>query len=197
MTSVENAVTVDPKRLAEWSQLQGAVAKLLDGIAGLHFDAEAVPALIDDIATLSNRLGAPESDPDELLCSLQQLPSRGRLLAPPFKLTKMTDTELEGNVLFGRRHLGRNKAAHGGVVAMLFDEVLGGLINRPDQPRCRTAQLTTNYRSITPIDTRLVLRATITEREGRKVHVCGELYDGETLCADAKGLFIVLRPGQP
>ncbi|SLH56935.1 thioesterase family protein [Mycobacteroides abscessus subsp. abscessus] len=33
-------------------------------------------------------------------------------------------------------------------------------------------------------------------QEGRKVWVRATLHDGERLCAEAHGLFIVLRPGQ-
>jgi hypothetical protein len=32
--------------------------------------------------------------------------------------------------------------------------------------------------------------------EGRKRFLIGHLYDGDTLCADAEGLFIQLRRGQ-
>ena len=35
------------------------------------------------------------------------------------------------------------------------------------------------------------------EVEGRKVYLRATMHDDDRLCAEAKGLFIVLNPGQP
>ena len=197
MAPDEVAGEIDAERLAQWRRLQMALGRLLDGVAGLNFKAEIVPELVENITALTERLGAPESDPDLLLQSLHQLPSRGRFSIPPFSVDRLTVTEAEGTVMFGRRHGGRNRAAHGGAIAMLFDEALGGLVNRPGQPRARTARLVTHFRSVAPVDKSLTVRASITAREGRKIHARGELSDAGVLCAEAEGLFVVLRPGQP
>jgi hypothetical protein len=40
-------------------------------------------------------------------------------------------------------------------------------------------------------------RARAAERSGRKRYLHGTLHDGDRLCAEATGLFLELRPGQP
>ena len=61
----------------------------------------------------------------------------------------------------------------------------------------RTAYLTVNYRAITPVDVELQLTGSIDRSEGRKTWATGRLHDGDRLVADAEGLFVKLRPGQP
>jgi len=75
--------------------------------------------------------------------------------------------------------------------------VLGQLANAGDRPPSRTAYLHTDYRSITPIGKDLSVRGWFVSEEGRKRVLRAELKDGDTLCAEAEGLFIALRPDQP
>jgi acyl-coenzyme A thioesterase PaaI-like protein len=125
------------------------------------------------------------------------LPGRGHPLLLPFVTDEDTDHLVRGRVVFRRFHLGGHGAAHGGTLPLLFDEVLGRLSNAGDRPIARTAYLTVNYRYITPIGKELHLDATFDRQQGRKRWVSGRLTDGETLIADAEGLFVELRPGQP
>ena len=53
-----------------------------------------------------------------------------------------------------------------------------------------------NYRSITPIDVELTLSGRFDREEGRKRFLVAELRAGDTLLADAEGLFVALKPGQ-
>lgn len=105
---------------------------------------------------------------------------------------------LRGWARFRRFHLGRNGAAHGGAIGLLFDSVLGTaswlLTGGPYQ---RTACLHVNYRNIVPIDKELQVEAWISRTEGRKIFVGTSLRDGDTVLADGEALFVVLRPGQP
>jgi hypothetical protein len=52
-------------------------------------------------------------------------------------------------------------------------------------------------RSITPIEKKLRIEAYFDYEEGRKRILRGVIRDGATVCADAEGLFVALRPGQP
>ncbi|OBG06964.1 thioesterase [Mycolicibacter sinensis] len=126
------------------------------------------------------------------------LPMRGNLLPVPMKLKKDDDGRLRGWARFRRFHLGRNGAAHGGAIGLLFDSVLGTaswlLTGGPYQ---RTAYLHVNYRSIVPIDVELQVDAWISRTEGRKIFVETTLRDGDRLLADGEALFVVLKPGQP
>lgn len=125
------------------------------------------------------------------------LPGRGHSLLPPFVPDEQSDISIRGSVRFTRFYLGGNGAAHGGTIPLLFDDVLGRLGNSGGRPRARTAFLHVNYRRITPIGPLLRIEATIDREEGRKRYASGRLLHGDELLADAEGLFVVLRPGQP
>ncbi|APB01194.1 hypothetical protein NS506_07169 [Nocardia seriolae] len=60
----------------------------------------------------------------------------------------------------------------------------------------RTAFLHVDYRSITPLNTELKVHGWVERQEGRKVFVRATLHDGDRLCAEAHGLFVLLKPGQ-
>ena len=55
-----------------------------------------------------------------------------------------------------------------------------------------TAELTTRFRTHTPIETTLRVEARLESVDGRKIRTCGELYAGELMVADASGLFIAV-----
>jgi acyl-coenzyme A thioesterase PaaI-like protein len=105
--------------------------------------------------------------------------------------------QVRGTVTFGRYFLGGNGAVHGGAIPLLFDEVLGRLANTGDRPRARTAYLHVDFRSITPVGAKLDVRGWFVSEAGRKRLLRGELRHGDTLCAEAEGLFVQLKPGQP
>ncbi|WP_193043151.1 PaaI family thioesterase [Mycolicibacterium baixiangningiae] len=126
------------------------------------------------------------------------LPNRGNILQVPTVLAKTDDGRIAGEATFRRFYLGRNGAAHGGAVALLFDSVLGYTAYKLTQSRYqRTAFLHLNYRNIAPVEKTLRVEAGINRIEGRKIFVEGRLLDGDTVLADAEALFVRLKPGQP
>jgi acyl-coenzyme A thioesterase PaaI-like protein len=125
------------------------------------------------------------------------LPGRGNPMLLPFVVMEESSHRVEGRVIFRTYHLGGNAAAHGGTIPLLFDEVLGRLANSGGLPIARTAFLNVDFRNVTPIGTELQVDATIDRIEGRKRWASGRLFNGETLLAEAKALFVQLRPGQP
>jgi predicted thioesterase len=74
---------------------------------------------------------------------------------------------------------------------------LGRIANSGSRAVSRTAYLKVNYRHITPIGVELRVEATVDRIEGRKRWISGRLFHHDVLVADAEGLFIELRPGQP
>ncbi len=125
------------------------------------------------------------------------LPNRGNILQVPMRLHR-TDGGVTGQTRFRRYHLGRNGAAHGGAVALLFDSVLGYTAFTSTGSRSqRTAYLHVNYRNVVPIDKKLQVESGFERIEGRKIFVAGRLLDGETVLAEAEALFVTLRQGQP
>ncbi len=100
---------------------------------------------------------------------------------------------VEGRVTFTAPYEGAPGCVHGGFIASAFDEVLGVAQSASGQPGM-TANLTVDYRSPTPLLRELVFRGWCEKVEGRKIFTRGTLHYGETLCAEASGLFISMRP---
>lgn len=126
------------------------------------------------------------------------LPNRGNVLQVPMVLERTADGRIAGEAMFRRFYLGRNGAAHGGAIALLFDSVLGYTAYKLTESRYqRTAFLHVNYRAIVPVEKPLRVEAGIDRIEGRKIFVEGRLLDGDTVLADVEALFVRLKPGQP
>jgi len=110
-------------------------------------------------------------------------------LAPPITIGTTGDTTAAGFVTFGSAYEGPPGSVHGGFVAAAFDEVLG-FVQSLSGKGGFTGTLTIRYRKPTPLHTELKFDAQLTGTEGRKIFTEGQLYAGDTLCAEAEGLFI-------
>ncbi|TQM11185.1 PaaI family thioesterase [Pseudonocardia kunmingensis] len=125
------------------------------------------------------------------------LPGRGQTMTPVIHVDESDDQHANGTVTYGRFYLGGNGAVHGGAVPLVFDEILGRLANTGGRSPSRTAYLHVDFRSITPIETELRFEGWFEKEEGRKRLLRATMHHGEVLCAEAEGLFVALRPGQP
>jgi acyl-coenzyme A thioesterase PaaI-like protein len=98
-----------------------------------------------------------------------------------------------GRVNFSAVYEGPPGCVHGGFLAAAFDEVLGITQSLSGNPGL-TGQLTIRYKSPTPLHTDLVFTGRIVDIDGRKIYTTSQLMNGNTLCAEADGLFISMRP---
>jgi acyl-coenzyme A thioesterase PaaI-like protein len=175
-----------------------SVRRLQDLVAGTDPPAEAVATarrLVGEASVELEPFVAPETA--TAAGARPDLPGRGHPLLPPLLVDEVTHDALRGRVTFRRAHLGRGGAVHGGTISLLFDDVLGRMANLDRSSLARTARLTVSYRQITPIDVELAVDAVLHRSEGRRRVVRGRLQLGGTVLADAEGLFVVLRAGQP
>ncbi|HEY0718376.1 MAG TPA: PaaI family thioesterase [Streptosporangiaceae bacterium] len=124
------------------------------------------------------------------------LPGRGQAMTPVIHIDEWDDQQVAARVTLGRFYLGASGAAHGGVLPLIFDETMGRLAST-GRSRSRTAYLHVNFRAITPIGTELHVTARVDRIEGRKRFLTGAIHHDGRLTADAEGLFVELRPGQP
>ncbi|MDH4169905.1 MAG: PaaI family thioesterase [Acidimicrobiia bacterium] len=110
-------------------------------------------------------------------------------LSPPVEMWSNEAGEVMGRAVLDPAYTGPPHSVHGGVIALIFDELLGStsVVNRVGAP---TGTLTVRYRSFTPQGEQLDLRSWIDGREGRKIFIKGEMHHGDTLCAEADGIFI-------
>jgi acyl-coenzyme A thioesterase PaaI-like protein len=103
--------------------------------------------------------------------------------------------EVRGRVTYGYAYEGPPTCVHGGVIAELFDELLG-MCNILVGSGAMTGTLTVRYRRPTPLLAPLELVARHTGKEGRKVFAWGGIYHRGELTAEADGIFIEVPPGR-
>ncbi|WP_336670937.1 PaaI family thioesterase [Tsukamurella sp. USMM236] len=124
-----------------------------------------------------------------------ELPGRGNPMQIPWRMERFDGDGIRSIVRFRRAHLGGHSAAHGGMIAQLFDEHLGWIVYSGGHPIARTAYLKVDYRKVTPLDTDLVLDGWIDRVEGRKIHVTARLTETDgTALADCEALIVALLP---
>lgn len=99
--------------------------------------------------------------------------------------------EAVARVELGAAFEGGPGRSHGGIVAAVFDDVLGYLLTLRRTPGF-TGELTVRYLAPTPIGRPLVFRARIVGREGRKLFTVAEATADGTLVATASATFVAV-----
>ncbi|MDW3217348.1 MAG: PaaI family thioesterase [Acidimicrobiales bacterium] len=179
-----------------------------DACAAIAGHLAAVQALLDDGEPRRRWYEMPPEDRDNRRFYRQLSTFSGRLntIAPPIVITSgsMPDgaPALIGAVRLDRRYEGPPRAVHGGILAGLFDELLGGGQRLTGGPPGMTGRLTVRYRRPTPLDTDLQFRAWIADERERRVTVkadCrvlthgardGEADDAAPPTAEAEAIFL-------
>jgi len=98
-------------------------------------------------------------------------------------------TEYEAWFHFDERHQAGPGLVHGGLVAAALDEACGLLATWYRFPAV-TARIFVRYRHPVPIKTQLLVRARLVSERGRRLHVDGELTDGNDVLAEARAAFL-------
>jgi acyl-coenzyme A thioesterase PaaI-like protein len=176
-------------------QLVTALRSVQDRVIGTQAPRETVSAaarLLDQAAAELDPFRITGEDPpswDDL-----KRTAGTRALAPVLEGLEWDAERLTARVTFPPFFTGGNGAVHGGALPLLFDEVLGRLANT-GRTMSRTANLSVDYRRVTPIGRELAVRATFERQEGRKRYLHAEVLHDGAVTAEAHGLFIELRPG--
>lgn len=117
--------------------------------------------------------------------------------APPMTVVPWHDPTgrpgLRGSVRVSRTFEGTPDGVHGGYVAALFDDLLGGVPRRAGVGPAVTGTLRVKYRRITPVEVDLDLRAWLEHVRGRRILVKGTCHAAGQLTAEAEGLFVGLQ----
>ena len=103
--------------------------------------------------------------------------------------------EIRGRASFGYPYEGPPTCVHGGVIAELFDELLG-LANLVVGEAAMTGTLKVRYHRPTPLLAPLDLASRFTGKEGRKVFTWGSIIHEGEMTAEAEGIFIQVAPGR-
>lgn len=137
---------------------------------------------------------APPDDPGEFFPYSPVVGPRNPI-APPVELSVDGD-RLVGTMTLTAPYVGPPNTVHGGVVALVFDELLGAM-NVVAGHGAMTGTLTIRYRRPTPIGAPVELTSWIDRVEGRKVFTRGEFRHEGELTAEAEGIFIKVQMLEP
>jgi hypothetical protein len=121
----------------------------------------------------------------------------GSALAPPLHIEVVAGVAI-GRCTLGLAFEGPPTWAHGGVSAMLLDQILGHAVGASGNPGM-TVRLDTRYRAPVPLRTPLRLTAVVDEVAGRRVTATGTIAteaDPGTILVSATGTFVGLRADQ-
>jgi hypothetical protein len=175
-----------------------AVASVL-GEADLDAAAAEITALCDRLDAAAGPGRRPRRHPHHDDLPQDYFPTSpvvglANPVAPPVRL-ETDGLELRGSGVFDIPYEGPPGCVHGGVIALVFDEILGAANILAGAP-AMTGTLTVRYRRPTPLHTEVRLHAAYVGREGRKVTTKASMHVGDELTAEAEGIFIVLDPSR-
>jgi len=179
----------DPEYAALVTELRG----FLDDVASARPAPEDSAALAQTLREWRSTLRQTATgEHGQVFGRRSDLPSRGSTMLPAYVVHEVGDEMIVADVRFGRYYLGGGEAVHGGVIPLVFDELLGTLVNFGTRPPSRTVRISVNFRALTPLDRQLRVIGRIERVEGRKTYLSAQLIDGTTVCADAEALFVAL-----
>lgn len=195
------------------ARLGAAYRRLGHSIAGHSADIAAVDRITASLGTASDELeqhpvrsrsveretgdwGPPPASGEKMF-SFDERPVSGRSAPLGFDvdITREGD-EVVARLTLGSAHEGAPSRSHGGMVAALFDDIYGFVLTIEEQAGF-TGELTVRYEAGTPIGTPLECRVRLTQRDGRKLKMTGELTlagDPSTVFARSSATFIAIDP---
>ncbi len=194
----------DPRR-----RLAAALRPLITLSVGAELDDDDVLEAARAVEAATSRLAAkagprrPRQHP-ELEGAVQEFfptsPIMGMAnpLSPPVRVEVVAGrdggpAELRAEASFDDQYEGPPTCVHGGIIAEVFDEMLGAANIVAGYP-AMTGTLTIRYRTPTPLRTPIRIEARTVGRDGRKITARGEMYNGDVLTAEAEGIFVQLPP---
>lgn len=190
--------------LEDRAALADAVRELLDIVVrtdtGAHEVARATGLVQDAIEVLQGRVLERMRWPQPEQFQAGMAPYNPVIgvanpIAPPMVCRNLDDGSVEGTVTLQPIHEGPPGSVHGGISALLLDQLLGHAIAAADQPGM-TVELTVRYRKPTPYGVPLLLRARRTASSGRLVEATGEILAHGVVAVEAHGRFLSLAPEQ-
>ena len=189
MSSPKGDVTIPPS--TSMARVVDALRRTLKSLYHVHpahdddTMAHAAEQLADAVATAGTLPLGQESD---VRYTRNPLTGSMNPIAPPAEY-EYGDNSITGRIRFHEAYQGPPACVHGGMIAALFDDVLGRTRHFTGR-NCVTGSLTISYKKPTPLNADLVVVATIKEILERKFIVSGELsHNGETL-ATAEAIFV-------
>jgi acyl-coenzyme A thioesterase PaaI-like protein len=161
-----------------------AEAQRLLGLARAHL------AGLPDIRANEGLFG---SEPDVSLFERSPFSGRCNALATPLTVTFHGD-RTRAHATYGDAYEGPRGSVHGGHVIGAFDDILGVAQAASGAPGL-TGTLSVRLVARTPLHERIDYEAGVESHTDRKVIAWGRSFHGDTLLAEATGIFITPRGG--
>ena len=186
------------------TELGSALRKLVDASVLTTVDAPGLRAAADDLRSVSRRLAASTRPPEQLpelddILTFRRVYNPvsgvGSALAPPLDIRRV-EGGVVGTAVLGPAYEGPPGYAHGGMSALLLDQLLGAAAIAAGLWGM-TVRLELDYRGPVPLGAPLELRARVAEDEGRRTVVTGTIATAEdpaTTLVEGRGVFVMPRP---
>jgi acyl-coenzyme A thioesterase PaaI-like protein len=195
MTGVDHATRRASERLAD--EMRRLIARLAvlrppaEELERAVEEAEKFADMLDGLAERTSTWQISEAglQPGDFV-AFSPVGGRSNPIAPPVRLRIVEDDEHRGRVVgsatFGPAYEGPPGHVHGGLVAAMYDELLGFA----QLEAGFTAYLKVDYRRPTPLNQPLELTAWVDSVDGRKRIIRGTCTLGGAVLSEAEGLFI-------
>ncbi|MGW7339684.1 PaaI family thioesterase [Streptomyces sp. NPDC054808] len=177
---------------------------LVDATVRTAASPETLNHLADGVRTLTAQLTGRRRQPADIP-EVDEFPGGVRMyspvtgsgspLAPPMRVTPV-DGGVTGRCLLGIAHEGPPGYGHGGISAMLLDELMGWACAAAGKP-AMTISLQMRYREPVPLEIPLHVAASITRTDDRKIFVRGTITTERapsTVLVEADGIFVAPTP---
>jgi len=189
----------------------GTIRELIDLVVSRDVDDEILATAAGDLEAVLDRLNAaaapgkrvrghpdPSNHPQDYFPN-SPLAGATNPLSLPLDMWGVSNPGgldfIRGRAVFSLAYEGPPTCVHGGMIALLFDEILGNaniVAGRPGM----TGTLTIRYRRPTPLLVPLELEARQIRVEGRKIMTTGTITVAGEITAEAEAIFIEVPPSQ-
>ncbi|TFV67183.1 UNVERIFIED_ORG: PaaI family thioesterase [Bacillus sp. AZ43] len=200
----DSAAIPDAEPLAAATDLGAALRELIEISVTTTVAAAEVRAAADLVRQATERLAVARR-PASQLPALDDVSTGRRVfnpvtgigsaLAPPLVVRRDGDG-VRAEVTLGVAYEGPPSFVHGGMSALFMDQMLGSAAAAAGLWGM-TAHLELDYRGPLPLETPLVLRARVSESEGRKSLITGTIAlsaEPDRVLVEARGVFVMPRP---
>jgi acyl-coenzyme A thioesterase PaaI-like protein len=188
------------RQAALYRPLAQGVRELVDAVIRTEVDDDEVRAVRAEVEALTERLRKQQSDGPYGVRFNDQ--GRGRAwgnavvglrnaVAPPLVIEHEPSGRAWSDFHLGAAYEGPPGLVHGGVSALILDQMLGEAAGAGGKPGM-TGTLTLRYRRGTPLGD-LRAEAHIDRVDGIKTYAVGHIADAEGVTVEAEGVFILPR----
>lgn len=155
---------------------------------------QAPPRSPRSIDWVARSRGVPPADGEEFENFVDRpISGLGHPWSVPLRVIRRGDRAV-ATVTLGPAAEGAPGRSHGGIVAAIYDDLLGFLLML-EQRLAFTASIRVDYKAGTPIGEPLVFQAWVDQTEGKKVYLVGECRDGAgNAVTTCEALFIQTDP---